>query len=1065
MKKTDLEDRVNKIKERTGKEVPGIAEIRKDLEDRNQWQAEKINELAKENTELKEVVKTEQLGRIEAEERLARLEPVLANIENALKEKMVELPEKEAGKLEKVWKFLNKPKVKMAIGFGLIGASAFATGGGTLVGAWLGLPYGLGIPALGGTSNLIAGTLGSGWAVSAYSEQLRKNFKEKMNNEFRQNLKDILDIAENQKAPVIGKTSAETPVPKSAKGEEKEGFFGRWKNRLFGGKKEENKEAETTGGKLPQAAETPAKNKREKQADNEASINKARKYFEENKDKKASELDLEDIKQMIQAIKPGISINPYAHIFNKEGMKNTEIFNWLHTKRKVIERMQKAQKENPKESEEIIEPIDIHARTPKPIRETAPVRAEEREASPEEIKDFQDTLVKRFDTLFAAAKENKFNGKRISGFYDGLDELKGDPKFGPSFIDPVIESINNAHKEEADQNIIAKMNAAVEEYKAGLGENKEKVEGEQDIDMEVLNNLRDLSGMELKQRDIINFFNALIDESGAYVGGKKTQSRMIEMLTDKIVSEDFDGIIEYSKGEITKAQSSGVLNLNARDVLVNFYRKIIELAEKEKGGEKQENKGENIPNNMWEMTDEEYLRSGFPGQAGGSVLSRLQRIRDLKLEFEKTLKEPNAKLTEQDRKKYIDSQWAGVEWNLEKMAIEEMTDNEIIEAHKKGIDLFKKAANAGYAGEINNKWLREAKKKRLIKVLGLDSENKELEKEEENGREYKLDNEKYEILKLFLEKDGEGKWGNALGNLLDVIDNDFKELEGYSQGAENEFWVKKIDEKNAIVTLFFKQNGIEKKRVILNIGFNNERKEIEVNATEEINEKNDKKPSKPDNPSKPPEETEKSEFKEGEEPETAEEIQKKIDNYELFLKNRNKNKKYAGFTITDEDVKEKIESLKNKLDKLKKEEKKEKNAEIGKTITEEEKKAEKEISLIFNKDSIRKIEEVNNYKEIWEELKHINDIIWDKTHNDSGDLSIPVNINNKYYNKTWGLNKIEMILEKNDTAHVEKISKSDWDRLIEDKKIYVDMAEFNLKSKDMQKYYKALFAKLEELNK
>ncbi len=159
-----------------------------ELRDKNQYQEKKIAELEKENAQLKE--------------NFEKTELFMRNAENAIKKEINELPEKESGKMEKVWKFLKNPKVKLAIGLGLIGASAAATGGGALIGAWLGLPYGLGIPALGGTSNLIAMASGYGLLGAAFEQEAKKGF--------RKNMKDILSIMKNEKESVGSTTQAES---------------------------------------------------------------------------------------------------------------------------------------------------------------------------------------------------------------------------------------------------------------------------------------------------------------------------------------------------------------------------------------------------------------------------------------------------------------------------------------------------------------------------------------------------------------------------------------------------------------------------------------------------------------------------------------------------------------------------------------------------------------------------------------------------------------------------------------------------------------------------------------
>jgi len=165
--------------------------ITDNLRDSEAWQKKKIDELEKENVKLKE--------------NLEKTELFMKNAKNALREKINELPEKDAGKWEKIKKFLTNPKVKFAIGVGLLGTATVATSGGSLVGAWLGVSYGWGIPALGGTSNLIAGALGgAGIASGIYSAKLKEGF--------RQNMKDILNIMKNEKESAVGETSAEVKI-------------------------------------------------------------------------------------------------------------------------------------------------------------------------------------------------------------------------------------------------------------------------------------------------------------------------------------------------------------------------------------------------------------------------------------------------------------------------------------------------------------------------------------------------------------------------------------------------------------------------------------------------------------------------------------------------------------------------------------------------------------------------------------------------------------------------------------------------------------------------------------
>lgn len=123
-------------------------------------------------------------------ENAKKVESKLVAMESALKEKIEELTAKDATKLDKFKKFITNPKVKLAIGIGLIGAASVATGGGALVGAWLHLPYGLGISALGGTSNLTTALLGSGLVGMAYGDKIK--------NGLRENMKEILGIIKGE---------------------------------------------------------------------------------------------------------------------------------------------------------------------------------------------------------------------------------------------------------------------------------------------------------------------------------------------------------------------------------------------------------------------------------------------------------------------------------------------------------------------------------------------------------------------------------------------------------------------------------------------------------------------------------------------------------------------------------------------------------------------------------------------------------------------------------------------------------------------------------------------------
>lgn len=132
-------------------------------------------------------------------ENAKKVESKLAAMENALKEKIEELTVKDATKLDKFKKFITNPKVKLAIGIGLIGVASVATGGGALVGAWLHLPYGLGISALGGTSNLTTALLGSGLVGRAYGDKIK--------NGFRENMKEILGIIKNEEKTSIQKSA------------------------------------------------------------------------------------------------------------------------------------------------------------------------------------------------------------------------------------------------------------------------------------------------------------------------------------------------------------------------------------------------------------------------------------------------------------------------------------------------------------------------------------------------------------------------------------------------------------------------------------------------------------------------------------------------------------------------------------------------------------------------------------------------------------------------------------------------------------------------------------------
>jgi len=201
---SDLKKIIREREKNMPKEI-GDELIDKDLEKRaaeilttGEQDAEKQG---KQNKGLKKELTEEREVNAELQDRVIRAEAILTNIENAFEEKKKELTEKEVKGLGKIWKFLNKPKVKFAIGVGLIGGATIATGGGSLVGAWLHLPYGLGIAGLGGTSNLTTALLGSGFAASAYGSKLKEGF--------RQNMNELLDIAKSAKESAAGGTQTE----------------------------------------------------------------------------------------------------------------------------------------------------------------------------------------------------------------------------------------------------------------------------------------------------------------------------------------------------------------------------------------------------------------------------------------------------------------------------------------------------------------------------------------------------------------------------------------------------------------------------------------------------------------------------------------------------------------------------------------------------------------------------------------------------------------------------------------------------------------------------------------
>lgn len=269
-KKTDLSD-TSKVKSGHEEEKNGrplqekVDRLSKSIPDeakeilREKAMDDEVDRIVSESHAEKQDTKIESLTKESGElkENLEKAEERLKNAEIAINEKIQEMTEKDATITQKFVKFLRNPKVKTAIGFGLIGAAAFATGGGTLIGAWLGLPYGLGIPALGGTSNLIAGALGSALAARA--------FKQKMEGDFRQNLKEVLGVMknetdaknENEKPGMETEQSSEglkaTEIPAAASEEKPKGFW----DRFFGKKDKSDESAEISlTGESEKASDT-----------------------------------------------------------------------------------------------------------------------------------------------------------------------------------------------------------------------------------------------------------------------------------------------------------------------------------------------------------------------------------------------------------------------------------------------------------------------------------------------------------------------------------------------------------------------------------------------------------------------------------------------------------------------------------------------------------------------------------------------------------------------------------------------------------------------------------------
>ena len=123
-------------------------------------------------------------------------------------------------------------------------------------------------------------------------------------------------------------------------------------------------------------------------------------------------------------------------------------------------------------------------------------------------------------------------------------------------------------------------------------------------------------------------------------------------------------------------------------------------------------------------------------------------------------------------------------------------------------------------------------------------DRKEIEGRVEKGINYKLNDEQFENIKLFLEEPGEGKWRTALLVLSTMAEEDFG-LPGYFDKVNKGFSVEKKNDNLVNVSIF-----TDEKKFDIEIEFDFDKKSIYVNVAEKDVEKA-KPETEPETPEKP----------------------------------------------------------------------------------------------------------------------------------------------------------------------------------------------------------------------
>lgn len=478
----DLEKSAKEIKKRAKEDFPELAEIIDD-----------------EKKPIQDLLKAEKIKNSQLEKAMDGANEQLLAIESKLNDKIIEISaeedkEKAHKTLTAVKKFLSKPKVRVAIAVGLMGA-AYTVGGGApvilalkplLAKFGIGfIPYTYGISSWGGGA--IAGASGR-WLVEKIG--------------LVKNKKDARDAVKDFAIDLKGVANNENIKPE--------------KNNFAQVDETKKPDKVSPAGKAQPEGQKSGGNTIEKKDNNKLSPEDAVRYYEENKTKGNNELDLDEIKKMLEAIKPRTGWLSFFNLTDEQEMINrTE--NWLQVKQDELEKQQAWQRSN---------------------EQKPPVAGNKEKLSHElnyEENEKINAVIKEFTDLYNEAKvagnkelDNDF-GKKMSNFHETLAKLNTQ---GSKLFDAVSEEINKLLKGTKDpevvvpedvKKVIEKMNAAAKSYEDSLVPKPKTAEKETVEDKKEKEYIRDL---------LSNFHKKLNIELEKFVNGKLDGEGVLDFATE-----------------------------------------------------------------------------------------------------------------------------------------------------------------------------------------------------------------------------------------------------------------------------------------------------------------------------------------------------------------------------------------------------------------------------------------------------------------------------------------------------------------------------------------------------